>query len=187
MIPIHRPMSMKKKKNEKVVVKYIIRFCERSAHTCQNVKRDQPNPRQYLLLYPSSFFQQPQKNTQFLFFFRSILWPSDDDNDLPAHSANCQIACSARVTPAVILSSSHGATCTDIHGQSMEPGRHYVPGPDICQLCICDDGQPKGCKAVLCSPPKNCKSFQVGSSCCEFICRDDTLAAATEKNVDFGI
>lgn len=44
--------------------------------------------------------------------------------------------------------------CPDIHGRSISPGLHYVPGPDTCTLCICENGQPKWCKAVLCSPPQ---------------------------------
>lgn len=26
--------------------------------------------------------------------------------------------------------------CHDMHGQAIEPGRHYVPGPDICRYEI---------------------------------------------------
>lgn len=44
--------------------------------------------------------------------------------------------------------------CRDLHGRSIDPGLHYVPGPDTCTLCICDNGLPKWCKAVLCSPPQ---------------------------------
>lgn len=77
--------------------------------------------------------------------------------------------------------------CHDMHGQTIEQGRHYVPGPDICRLCICDNGHSKACKAVLCTPPQACKSFQIGSSCCEFICLDDALSGNGEKAPDFGI
>ncbi|KAK9889245.1 hypothetical protein WA026_004522 [Henosepilachna vigintioctopunctata] len=68
--------------------------------------------------------------------------------------------------------SSH---CIDIHSQVVSQGLHYVPGPNTCTLCICDKGSPKWCKSVLCSPPQNCKSFQIGNSCCEFKCLDDIL------------
>ena len=44
--------------------------------------------------------------------------------------------------------------CTDLHGRTIAPGLHYVPGPDTCTLCVCDNGSPKWCKAVLCSPPQ---------------------------------
>lgn len=65
---------------------------------------------------------------------------------------------------------------------------HYVPpGNDPCRLCLCDNGHPKACKAVLCTPPHDCKSFQIGSSCCEFICLDDTLANSSDKSYDFGM
>lgn len=55
-------------------------------------------------------------------------------------------------------------------------------------MCICDNGHTKGCKAVLCTPPQACKSFQIGSSCCEFICLDDALSGNVDKTQpDFGI
>ncbi|GAB0098512.1 integral membrane protein DGCR2/IDD [Sergentomyia squamirostris] len=77
--------------------------------------------------------------------------------------------------------------CQDIHGKSINQGAHYVPGPDSCQLCICDNGSPRGCKVVLCKPPQDCKSFQMGNSCCEFICLDDNLTNSHERGSDLGI
>lgn len=85
------------------------------------------------------------------------------------------------------LQTSLSGECHDFHGERIEQGHHYVPGPDLCKLCICDNGHPKGCKAVLCSPPQACKSFQIGNSCCEFICLDDTLTGTAEKNLNFAI
>ncbi|CAH2267311.1 jg14776 [Pararge aegeria aegeria] len=75
--------------------------------------------------------------------------------------------------------------CTDLRGRLISNGLHYVPGPDTCTLCVCDGGLPKVCKAVLCSPPQDCRSFRVGTTCCEFICLDDVVkpAEATEANV----
>ncbi|CAG7731182.1 unnamed protein product [Allacma fusca] len=71
---------------------------------------------------------------------------------------------------------NNGKECIDLHGRSIPQGVHYVPGPDECTLCVCDkEGLPIWCKAVLCSPPQECKSFRVGNSCCEFICLDDTI------------
>lgn len=67
--------------------------------------------------------------------------------------------------------------CSDVRGTSIPHGLHYVPGPDNCRLCICDNGHPTDCKVVLCSPPKDCRSFHVGKSCCEFICLDDVTEA----------
>ncbi|KAK9506655.1 hypothetical protein O3M35_008550 [Rhynocoris fuscipes] len=72
--------------------------------------------------------------------------------------------------------------CVDLHGRKISPGLHFVPGPDTCTLCICDSGNPKWCKAVLCSPPQDCKSFRVGNSCCEFICLDDTLGKSDSEH-----
>lgn len=75
--------------------------------------------------------------------------------------------------------------CTDLHGRTITPGLHYVPGPDSCTLCVCDGGSPKWCKAVLCSPPQDCKSFRLGNSCCEFICLD-TLETLLKPSSDHG-
>ncbi|XP_047995899.1 uncharacterized protein LOC125233813 [Leguminivora glycinivorella] len=68
--------------------------------------------------------------------------------------------------------------CTDLRGRLISHGLHYVPGPDTCTLCVCDNGGPKACKAVLCSPPQDCRSFRVGNTCCEFICLDDVVKPA---------
>ncbi|XP_022824495.1 uncharacterized protein LOC111355013 isoform X2 [Spodoptera litura] len=75
--------------------------------------------------------------------------------------------------------------CTDLRGRLISHGLHYVPGPDTCTLCVCDNGLPKVCKAVLCSPPQDCRSFRVGNTCCEFICLDDVVkpAEGAEANV----
>ncbi|BES88070.1 DiGeorge syndrome critical region gene 2 [Nesidiocoris tenuis] len=80
--------------------------------------------------------------------------------------------------------------CRDLHGRIIAPGLHFVPGPDACTLCVCDNGAPKWCKAVLCSPPQDCKSFRVGNSCCEFLCLDDTLGKSDSDhdfNADLGL
>jgi len=68
-----------------------------------------------------------------------------------------------------------GKQCTDTYGKVIPQGVHFVPGPDECTLCVCDEGGPKWCKAVLCAPPQDCKSFRVGNSCCDFICLDDSF------------
>ncbi|XP_063829809.1 integral membrane protein DGCR2/IDD [Ostrinia nubilalis] len=75
--------------------------------------------------------------------------------------------------------------CTDFRGRLISHGLHYVPGPDTCTLCVCDNGIPKVCKAVLCSPPQDCRSFRVGHTCCEFICLDDVVkpSEGAEANV----
>lgn len=44
--------------------------------------------------------------------------------------------------------------CRDLRGRQVSHGIHYVPGPDTCTLCVCEDGVPTECKAVLCSPPQ---------------------------------
>ncbi|KAK2713688.1 hypothetical protein QYM36_009534 [Artemia franciscana] len=67
------------------------------------------------------------------------------------------------------------SSCQDLNGRTFPSGSHFVPGPDTCTVCVCDDGGPKWCQAVLCAPPQDCKSFRVGTSCCDFICVDDYL------------
>lgn len=47
-----------------------------------------------------------------------------------------------------------GETCQDINGRTIAGGNHYVPGPDSCTVCLCDEGRPKWCQAVLCAAPK---------------------------------
>nr|QKV49918.1 mucin-12 [Locusta migratoria] len=93
-----------------------------------------------------------------------------------------------------LVSGGSTGECTDLHGRIIAPGLHYVPGPDSCTLCICDSGSPKWCKAVLCSPPQDCKSFRLGNSCCEFICLDtlETLQKPSgdsnhESTTDLGL
>lgn len=54
--------------------------------------------------------------------------------------------------------------CTDLRGRLIAHGLHYVPGPDTCTLCVCDNGLPKACKAVLCSPPQ-VSQFKKYASC----------------------
>lgn len=77
-----------------------------------------------------------------------------------------------------------GESCQDINGRTITGGNHYVPGPDSCTVCLCDGGKPKWCQAVLCAAPKDCKSFRIGSSCCEFICLDNTEGGNDEGSVD---
>lgn len=89
------------------------------------------------------------------------------------------------------MSANSLGECVNMYGVSFEQDRLYVPGPDLCQLCVCDNGQPKGCKSVLCAPPQECKSFQIGNNCCDFICLDNTIGTnnnnAPDKNSDFGL
>jgi hypothetical protein len=35
---------------------------------------------------------------------------------------------------------------------------------------------------VLCTPPSDCKSFEMGASCCEFICLDDEIPSLNSAN-----
>ncbi|XP_064118396.1 uncharacterized protein LOC135223665 isoform X3 [Macrobrachium nipponense] len=65
--------------------------------------------------------------------------------------------------------------CVALDGQRVPHGETFVPGPDYCTVCKCEEGKPRLCQAVLCQPPQDCKSFRVGKSCCDFICLDDML------------
>lgn len=75
--------------------------------------------------------------------------------------------------------------CISIRGVRIGQGEWYEPDADLCKSCACDNGQPKNCKAVLCSPPPNCKSFKMGANCCDLVCQDNI--EKIEKNTDFPI
>ncbi|KZC03844.1 Integral membrane protein DGCR2/IDD, partial [Dufourea novaeangliae] len=79
-----------------------------------------------------------------------------------------------------------GVSCKDHQGRSYESGVTYVPGSDPCTLCVCDNGNPKLCKAYVCTkfPEENCKSFLRGDICCEYICLDDTLSSILNYKTD---
>lgn len=46
------------------------------------------------------------------------------------------------------------ADCQDNNGRIVGEGKQYIPGPDTCTLCVCDNSVAKWCQAVLCSPPQ---------------------------------
>ncbi|KAK0181702.1 hypothetical protein PV327_003965 [Microctonus hyperodae] len=81
-----------------------------------------------------------------------------------------------------------GGVCKDLQGHTFGSGYYYIPEP--CTLCVCDNGNPKWCKAVICRlsqksvPKQDCKSFRIGTPCCEFICLDDTLSSVTNDKAD---
>ncbi|XP_022177012.1 uncharacterized protein LOC111038280 [Myzus persicae] len=66
--------------------------------------------------------------------------------------------------------------CIDNNGRTVQEGKTYIPGPDICTRCVCDNSVAKWCHPVLCTAPQDCKSYTtVGNICCEFNCLDETL------------
>ncbi|XP_066602905.1 mucin-2-like isoform X2 [Prorops nasuta] len=78
-----------------------------------------------------------------------------------------------------------GVACKDLQGKSYQSGIHYIPGPEPCTICVCDNGNPKWCKAFICTfPEEDCKSFRRGDTCCEFICLDDTLSSISNDKPD---
>ncbi|CAB0034004.1 unnamed protein product [Trichogramma brassicae] len=57
--------------------------------------------------------------------------------------------------------------CKDINGVSHETGNHYVPGPEPCTLCVCNNGNPTWCKTVYCKHttlPRQSTAYTISSS-----------------------
>ena len=61
--------------------------------------------------------------------------------------------------------------CEDWQGNPVGDGVKYIPNEhDPCTACVCDDGFPVMCTAVLCSPPE-CHLWEaVEGECCRFHC-----------------
>nr|XP_012140566.1 PREDICTED: putative GPI-anchored protein PB15E9.01c isoform X2 [Megachile rotundata] len=71
-----------------------------------------------------------------------------------------------------VIHAESGVSCKDQQGRSYESGFLFVPGPEPCTLCVCENGNPKLCKAMLCNSraEEDCKSSRRGDICCEYIC-----------------
>ncbi|XP_076179455.1 uncharacterized protein LOC143152812 isoform X2 [Ptiloglossa arizonensis] len=84
-----------------------------------------------------------------------------------------------------VIRAESGVTCKDQQGRSYESGLYYIPGPEPCTLCVCDNGNPKWCKAFVCKfAEEDCKSSRLGDVCCEYICLDDTLSSLSNDKTD---
>lgn len=70
------------------------------------------------------------------------------------------------------LAASSANDCKDVEGKRIPHDSIYIPFNNLCQICVCEFGTAKNCKTVLCHPPQDCKTFEVGAACCEFICMD---------------
>ncbi|XP_043261174.1 uncharacterized protein LOC122402451 isoform X2 [Colletes gigas] len=84
-----------------------------------------------------------------------------------------------------VIRAESGVTCKDQRGRFFESGLYYIPGPEPCSLCVCDNGNPKLCKAFVCKfAEEDCKSSLRGDVCCEYICLDDTLSSLSNDKTD---
>ncbi|XP_016915232.1 uncharacterized protein LOC107999729 isoform X2 [Apis cerana] len=82
-----------------------------------------------------------------------------------------------------VIHAESGVTCKDQQGRSYENTFIYIPGPEPCTLCVCDNGNPKWCKALVCKYAEEyCKSSR--HICCQYICLDDTLLSIPNDKTD---
>ncbi|XP_076300491.1 uncharacterized protein LOC143218849 [Lasioglossum baleicum] len=95
-------------------------------------------------------------------------------------------AVSAFVLFFTVTRAESGAPCKDHQGRSYETGGSYIPGSNPCTLCICDNGNPKLCKAFVCTkfPEEDCKSFLRSDTCCQYLCLDDRLSSILNYKTD---
>ncbi|XP_034192137.2 uncharacterized protein LOC117609636 isoform X2 [Osmia lignaria lignaria] len=84
-----------------------------------------------------------------------------------------------------VIRAESGVSCKDQQGRSYESGFLFVPGPEPCTLCVCENGNPKLCKALLCNSraEEDCKSSRRGDICCEYICLS---SISNDKNDGMG-
>jgi hypothetical protein len=86
------------------------------------------------------------------------------------------------------------SSCLDYLGKTVLHSMKFTPpNDDNCKWCYCEDGHAEvifilkrfdrfftsptsfqACQSVWCEPPK-CKSFSVGTLCCDFTCLDNEL------------
>lgn len=82
-----------------------------------------------------------------------------------------------------VIHAESGVTCKDQQGRIYENTFIYIPGPEPCTLCVCDNGNPKWCRALVCKYAEEyCKSTR--HICCQYICLDDTVLSIPNDKSD---
>lgn len=53
-----------------------------------------------------------------------------------------------------VIHAESGVPCKDQQGRIYEDTFIYIPGPEPCTYCLCDNGNPKWCGRLVCNRPE---------------------------------